>query len=81
MLATLIARAKEDGQILGLIPHLVDNGLSIFQYADNTILFMDHNFEEAKNMKLLLTVFEHLSDLKINFHKNELFCYGEAKEA
>jgi hypothetical protein len=42
---------------------------------------MDHNFKEAKNMKLLLTVFEHLSGLKINIHKSELFCYGEAKEA
>jgi hypothetical protein len=42
---------------------------------------MEHNFEEAKNMKLMLTSFERLSSLKINFHKSELFCYGEAKEA
>ena len=81
MLATLIERAKQDGQISGLIPHLVDDGLSILQYADDTILFMEHNFEEAKNMKLVLTAFEHLSGLKINFHKSELFYYGEAKEA
>jgi hypothetical protein len=32
-------------------------------------------------MKLMLTSFERLSSLKINFHKSELFCYGEAKEA
>ena len=81
MLATLIERAKQDGQISGLIPHLVDDGLSILQYADDTILFMEHNFEEAKNMKLVLTTFEHLSGLKINFHRSELFCYGEVKEA
>jgi hypothetical protein len=31
-------------------------------------------------MKLLLTVFEQLSGLKINFHKSEIFCYGGAKE-
>jgi hypothetical protein len=24
--------------------------------------------------------FENLSGLKINFHKNKLFCYGEARE-
>ncbi|WVZ53572.1 hypothetical protein U9M48_004492 [Paspalum notatum var. saurae] len=35
----------------GLITHLVEDGLSILQYADDTI----------------------------NFHKSELFCYGEAK--
>lgn len=31
MLAILINRAKEDGQFDGLIPHLVDGGLSILQ--------------------------------------------------
>ena len=79
MLAILIERAKQDGQISGLIPHLVDGGISILQYADDTIIFMEHNFEKAKNMKLLLTMFEQLSGLKINFHKSELFCFGEAK--
>ena len=29
--------------------------------------------EQAKNMKLLLSVFEQLSDLKIYFHKMESF--------
>jgi len=80
MLAIFITRAKEDGQIQGLIPHLVDGGLSILQYADDTILFMEHDLEQAKNMKIILCAFEQLSGLKINFHKSELFCYGEAKE-
>jgi hypothetical protein len=40
MLAILIARAKEDGQIGSLIPHLVEGGVSILQYADDTILFL-----------------------------------------
>jgi hypothetical protein len=31
-------------------------------------------------MKLILTTFEQLSGLKINFHKNEIFCFGKAKE-
>jgi hypothetical protein len=80
MLAVLISRAKNEGLITGLIPHLVEGGISIMQYADDTILFMDHNMEQAKNMKMLLCAFEKLSGLKINFHKSELFCYGEAKE-
>jgi hypothetical protein len=37
MLAVLIKRAKTDGKIEGVIPHLVDDGLSILQYADDTI--------------------------------------------
>ncbi|WVZ71439.1 hypothetical protein U9M48_020026 [Paspalum notatum var. saurae] len=79
MLSILIKRAKDDSQMRGIIPHLVDNGLSILQYADDTIIFIDHDLERAKNMKLLLCVFEQLSDLKINFHKSEIFCFGEAK--
>jgi hypothetical protein len=31
-------------------------------------------------MKLLLSVFEQFFDLKINFHKNEIFYFGEAKD-
>jgi hypothetical protein len=50
MLALLIKRAKADDQIRGVIPHLVDNGLSILQYADDTIIFLDHDLKKAKNM-------------------------------
>lgn len=41
---------------------------------------MDNDLERAKTMKLLLSTFEQLSGLKINFHKNEMFCYMAAKE-
>jgi hypothetical protein len=58
MLAILIERAKADGQIEGVIPHLVDGGLSILQYANDTILFMEHDLEKARNLKLILAAFE-----------------------
>jgi hypothetical protein len=80
MLAILIKRVKEDGQINRIILHLVDDGLSILQYEDDTIIFLDHDLDQAKNMKLLLTVFEQISGLKINFHKSEIFFYGGVKE-
>ena len=73
MLAILINRAKEDGQIGGLIPHLVEGGVSILQYADDTIIFMEHDLTKALNMKLILGLFEQLSGLKINFHKSEIY--------
>jgi hypothetical protein len=81
MLAILIARAKEDGQVNGLIPHLVDEGVSILQYADDTIIFMEHDIQKVLNMKLILCIFEHLSGLKINFHKSEVFCFRKANDA
>jgi len=80
MLAIMIARAKEATQVEGVIPNLIQDGLSILQYADDTIIFMSHDVEKAVNMKLLLTTFEQLSGLKINFHKSEIFCFGKAKD-
>lgn len=63
ILVLLIKRAKEDGQIRGIIPHLVDDELSILQHADGTIIFVNHDLEQAKNMKLLLCILEQLSGL------------------
>ena len=80
MLAVIIGRAKQHGHVEGLVPHLVDGGVSILQYADDTILFMEHDMAKARNMKLILCLFEQLSGLKINFHKSEVFCFGAAKD-
>jgi hypothetical protein len=80
MLDILIARAKEAGQIEGVIPHLIQDGLSILQYEDDTVIFMSHDVEKAVNMKLLLSTFEQLSSLKINFYKSEVFCFGKDKD-
>ena len=41
---------------------------------------MDHDLDKARNMKLLLCAFEQASGLKINFHKSELFCFGQAQQ-
>jgi hypothetical protein len=74
MLAILINKAKNKGHFNGVVPHLVDDSLSILQYVDDTIIFLDHDLSSSRNLKLLLCV------LKINFHKSEIFCFGEAKE-
>jgi hypothetical protein len=80
MLAIIIEHVKNDGQIEGLVPYLVDGELSILPYADDTILFIEYDLEKAKNLNLILSNFEQLSGLKINFYKSELFCFSEAKD-
>jgi hypothetical protein len=80
MLAILVNRANEEGQFEGLIPHLVDGGLSILQYADDTVLFLQHDLAKAAYLKLLLITFEQVSGLKINYHKSELFGFGLTEE-
>jgi hypothetical protein len=80
MLTVLIERVKNLGFFDGLVPHLVEDGLSILQYADDTILFIDDDLEKAKGLKIVLSAFERLSGLKINFHKSELLCFGETRD-
>jgi hypothetical protein len=71
--------AKNKGQIEGLFRHLVDSGLSILQYVEDTILFMEDGLEKSRNVKLILSPFQQLFGLKINFHKSELFCLAMPK--
>jgi hypothetical protein len=78
MLAMIIASAKEDGLLGGIIPHLVEGEDGILHYANNIILFMEQVVEKAVNMKLILYMFEHLSIQKINFHKIKIFCFRKA---
>ena len=79
MLAILIGRAKEEGQIGGLVPHLVEGGVSILQYADDTILFMEHDLATARNMEMVLCLFKQLPDLKLIFIKVNCFVLGKPK--
>lgn len=58
----------------------MDDGLSILQYADEMVIFLNHYFEQAKNMKVILCVFEQLSRLKINFQKSENFYAEKSKK-
>jgi hypothetical protein len=44
------------------------------------ILFRSRDFEKAKGLKVVLSSFEKLSGLKINFDKSELFCFGETRD-
>jgi hypothetical protein len=79
-LACIIQKAQERGLIRGLIPHIIQNGCCCLQYADDTIFLIQDCLEGARNLKFILCLFEHMSGLKINFHKSEIFCLGEAKE-
>ena len=53
MLAIILNRAKQEGLIRGIIPHLIDDGLSILQYADDTIIFLDHDIDLAKKYEIV----------------------------
>ena len=72
-LTKMVLQAQKNGLFEGLAPYLVDNGVAILQYADDTVLCLSHNPEKAVNLKMLLCLFEMMSGLKINFAKSEIF--------
>jgi hypothetical protein len=76
----LLNGAKSDGQIEGVVPHIVDEGLSILQYVDDTIIFMEHHTEKTRNLGVNYASFRETIGSKINFHKSNLFCFGEAQD-
>ena len=65
----MIHQAQIVGLVIGLIPHLIQNGVSILQYADDTILMVQDDLEQIIHIKLILYMFEAMSGLKINFIK------------
>jgi hypothetical protein len=75
-LACMIKKAQEEG----LIPHIIQNGCCCLQYADDTIFLIQDCLEGARNLKFILCLFESMSGLKINFHKSEILCFGDAKD-
>lgn len=72
-LSMMLERAKNCGFIRGLVPDLIDGGLTHLQYADDTILFLNLDEESICNTKFLLCCFEAMSGLKINYQKSEIF--------
>jgi len=68
----MIKQAQNNGLITGLAHNLIDNGVAILQYADDTIICLEEDLEVARNMKLLLYLYEIMSGLKINFSKSEI---------
>jgi hypothetical protein len=68
----MLCKTAEKKLILGLLPHVVPGGVVTLQYADDTILFLEPNIHMARILKWILTCFEGLSGLKINYHKSDL---------
>lgn len=68
-LSEMLNRAKEAGHLEGLVPQLVQGGLTHLQYADDTILFLANTEENIATIKFLLYCYEEMSGLKINYQK------------
>lgn len=72
----MVLKGQRNNMFTDLASDLVENGLAILQYADDTVICLQHDEEKAINLKLLLYIFEMMSGLKINFLKSEVFLIG-----
>lgn len=63
-------RAKERGIIKGISVAANGPNLTHLQFADDTIVFCNASLDELMNVKKLLSFFEAVSGLKINFQKS-----------
>jgi hypothetical protein len=66
-------KAIENNVLKGLGNHLIPNGVSLLQYADDTIICLENDLTKARNLKMLLYIYEMMVGLKINFMKTEFF--------
>lgn len=73
MLHLLLVKAETLGIIKG-ISLTSTTTISHLQYADDTILFLKDDSVSIQGIKAVLTIFQAISSLKINFHKS--FLYG-----
>jgi hypothetical protein len=65
---------------VSLVPHLIENGGAILQYADDTILLVQDNLEQVANVKFILYMFEAMSKLKINFDISKVMMVIDGKK-
>lgn len=75
-LSKMIFNAQKEKLITGLAPDLIEDGVDVLQYADDTVLCFEHDTQVAVNLKLLLYMFELMSGLKINYLKSGILCVG-----
>jgi hypothetical protein len=80
VLATRMRKATAQGKIKGIMSHLISEGISHIQYADDTILMVEGYDSSIVNMKFILYCFAWLSGLRINYHKSEAYIFGMNEE-
>jgi hypothetical protein len=68
----MIREAENKYIIRGLAENLIPKGVAVLQYADDTIIYLKDDLNIARNMKLLLYLYEMMSGLKIYFAKSEV---------
>jgi hypothetical protein len=54
----MVLKSKENGLIIGFVPGLIDTGVAVLQYFDDTIFCIQHDPGQEINLKMLLYMFK-----------------------
>lgn len=69
----LICKASNIGVCRGISFDFHQNPISFFQYADDTILFIENEDHYIRGMKKVLRLFQAITSLSINFNKSVIY--------
>ena len=56
----MLMKAARFNLIEGLLPEVLEGGIISLQYADDTLLFLKYDIQQARHFKFLLVCFEPL---------------------
>lgn len=79
-LRRVLVKAAAGNLISGLCPTVCPGVIMCLQYVDDTILFLENSIEEYTNLTMVLTCFEKVSGMKINYTKSELISINMSVE-
>jgi hypothetical protein len=48
----MVLKAQSNNLLVGMAPDIVDNGVTFFFYADDNVIYLSHEPDEAVNVKL-----------------------------
>jgi hypothetical protein len=66
----ILIKAARKGYIHGFMQSVCTEGIISLPYADDTLLFLRHNTNDACHLRCLMMCFEHLLGMKINYNKS-----------
>jgi hypothetical protein len=68
----MLIKATGKGYITGLLSEMHLIGIVSLEYADGTLLFLEHGYDSATHLKWLMACFEKLYGMRINYNKSDL---------
>jgi hypothetical protein len=73
----MILKAQSNNLLCGSGDHIIEKGVVVLQYTDDTIICLKHDIKGARNMKLLLYMYGLMAGLIINFSKSEVITISD----